>query len=493
MVVDTRDLHGRCALALALLGGNVDAVQHLLDIGADPNVVDNDGDPVVCYASRITDESILGQLIEKTDPEALNWKALWYAVTANNVPLVALLLRQKADPNHQLACGDTALHTAVRLGHESLVSALLEGGASVSTLNQDGETALSLAPKQGYSEAVEDFLYRVPPTNSRRKAPVFEGLITILETLIRRISTVGKLSTKSLVMRVISLSGKTSLLTAIEDNRHEIFLFLISHGADVNVRGPGGEVVFLEACRKARLAMVDLLIDQWSWLEKGNDGCWQPSRDSNGESALHAAAESRSVFLMQRLLCLTGLDVGMTNDRGRTPLHEAVEAGDYEMVKVLLEAKAPLNTPDGSGKTIMDTALLLSNPSVVRLLVSFQAPTGVVWQESAPFVRKWATKPWYHMLKQIIENCKAAPVYGPFAINPSWSVDHVKRSGKMRGSLDGPDRSYLQLLVPLGRKYPVHVRRIVFTRTSQNLGNAHAGSISCRLLINKYRTFLILI
>ncbi len=71
---------------------------------------------------------------------------LCQAVTKNSVPLVALLLKNGADPNAlDRATGSTALHIAVARGNMAMMSTLLHGGSWTNVKNGAGETPLSIA------------------------------------------------------------------------------------------------------------------------------------------------------------------------------------------------------------------------------------------------------------------------------------------------------------------------------------------------------------
>lgn len=82
--------------------------------------------------------------------------ALLYASSGNYPETVGLLLREGADANVQgTAEGFTALMMAAAEGHISVVRILLFNGASVETVDGDGDTAGKFARENGHSEVLK--------------------------------------------------------------------------------------------------------------------------------------------------------------------------------------------------------------------------------------------------------------------------------------------------------------------------------------------------
>merc|ERR1712061_189358 len=70
---------------------------------------------------------------------------LGYAIGANRIAVVKLLLDNRANPFAVDASGNSGLHYAAGYGRKELVEYLLKVGASVSQANSQGQTPLTVA------------------------------------------------------------------------------------------------------------------------------------------------------------------------------------------------------------------------------------------------------------------------------------------------------------------------------------------------------------
>jgi hypothetical protein len=116
------------------------AVQLLLDSGADPNVVDNDGMSLVQHALRI-----------------------------GSIDLVAALLSKGVNPNTADSTGATPVHAAALWSDASAMRLLLEHGAELELRDQFGNTPLHVAARASNKEVVRLLLERGAPVNARNK------------------------------------------------------------------------------------------------------------------------------------------------------------------------------------------------------------------------------------------------------------------------------------------------------------------------------------
>lgn len=92
------------------------------------------------------------------------------------------------------------------------------------------------------------------------------------------------------------------------------------------------------------------------------------SRGTFGDTPLHEAVESGNADLV-RLLVEGGADVDATGSFGDTPLHVAVDGSYVEIVRILVEGGADVNKPGSFDNTPLHEAVERGHAEIVRILV----------------------------------------------------------------------------------------------------------------------------
>ena len=142
-------------LTFAAESGHTEVVQHLLDLGADPNKLANGWTPLIaaCFNGHSTVAKLLVNQgadvnIRTTAPQKWGLTALLLACTPeSNMPETAkLLLEQGADVNFKYKNNCTALHSACETGMTEVAKMILERGADVDAKDTaGGSTPLLIA------------------------------------------------------------------------------------------------------------------------------------------------------------------------------------------------------------------------------------------------------------------------------------------------------------------------------------------------------------
>jgi ankyrin repeat protein len=178
---------------VAVVNDRVQELKRMLAAGADPDMLDNNGDPVLVIAVRAGNGASVDvllatrlnvnartkfgdtammiaalsgrlDLVKKlrargAEINATGWTPLIYAATAGRDDVVRYLLAEGADINAASPNGTTALMMAAREGKGSTVELLVARGADVSRRNQSGTSALDLA-RRGKEPAMVERLQR---------------------------------------------------------------------------------------------------------------------------------------------------------------------------------------------------------------------------------------------------------------------------------------------------------------------------------------------
>jgi len=117
-LICTFSADGFTALHFAAFFSQPEAAEELLNNGADPNAIATNGTKLAVLNS---------------------------AAAGGNTEIVAMLLREGANPDAQQEGGFTALHAGAQQNNAEMVRALLDAGADVSIPTNDGKTAAELA------------------------------------------------------------------------------------------------------------------------------------------------------------------------------------------------------------------------------------------------------------------------------------------------------------------------------------------------------------
>lgn len=149
------------ALILAAGGGKKEAVQLLLEHGADVNILSASGCPPLHYAAYYGHTEIIELLLkygaDANFRDAKGDTALMVATKAGKKEVVQLLLEHGADASIVSARGNHSppIHYAAHSGRTDIVELFLQHGADRNLLNSRGETALMVASRVGQKEVVK--------------------------------------------------------------------------------------------------------------------------------------------------------------------------------------------------------------------------------------------------------------------------------------------------------------------------------------------------
>jgi ankyrin repeat protein len=319
--VDDANKDGETALHFAASLSNVTAVQKLLDKGANPSVVDNEG------------KSPLNRAAHERD----------------GCPIIDLLLKAQkvkgmGDVNDQNKEGRTALHCAAMESNEITAEHLIEKGADVNHQDNDGETPLHVAAMFARDMKIIDVLL------SKMK----EGDIEQYKNDIR-LFLFAKYNEHGL--------GNTILDRLVEKN----IIKPRSTETSIDLRFDAGQ--FFKA-------KVEKLIDEILKDENFDIN----SRNQNGHTVLFSAIVANSVNGVRRVL-ERGADPTIQDEDGDTPIHLAVMYDtDLEILNLLLESgKVDINetTPEHGHtalhKAIMKSKVVLSHVATALFLLSKEA------------------------------------------------------------------------------------------------------------------------
>ena len=265
------------------------------------------------------------------------------------VETVKLLLSKGADVNARN--GDsTALIMAVSWGHTEIVKLLLDAGAQVDARHRLGHSALMRSAGRS-----------IPEMNPPRGQPLPPPAAEIMKLLLAKGADVN----------FLGRDGETALMEA---NSVEKVGLLVARGAQVNTRDKEGRTALMFAVDRGDVEVVEAL------LQTGADAS---VANQEGATALMYALQQPSPYNPQetakltkrridaaRLLLLRGNigDINAPNEDGETLLMRAINLGETELVKAMLDRGADANRSDVLGRTSLILAYEKDQPAIQELL-----------------------------------------------------------------------------------------------------------------------------
>lgn len=162
-----RAMHsGASPLHYAALHGQQDAVDLLIDRGANLDAVDHEyGAMPIGWANEKGHMALVHHMRERGARISLHMAAAFGLVD----DVKALATTQPDHVNHLVGYG-APLHMAALWGHDAIVEWLLAHGANPLRRNQDGELAMTIANRQAVSDASQ-----TPLVTPERRKEIVEG------------------------------------------------------------------------------------------------------------------------------------------------------------------------------------------------------------------------------------------------------------------------------------------------------------------------------
>ena len=250
---------------------------------------------------------------------ALEINNLLFAAAENDCEALAVkLLDNGASLEARDREGNRALARAARAGRAAMVQMFLARGAEIDARNIIGSTALYLAAEKDRAQAIDVLLkaganINLPGRSGARPlaAAAFNGAEAAVTGLLANGAEVA----------AADITGKTALAYSAAAGWPGIVEKLLSAGADINQR-------------------------------QGNDTtvlAWAAGHPDN-------VGEEQALEVV-RLLLARGARLEDADDRGRTALMAAAEAGHGEIALALMAAGALRGTQDRAGKRAADLAV----------------------------------------------------------------------------------------------------------------------------------------
>ncbi|WP_454780645.1 ankyrin repeat domain-containing protein [Legionella sp. WA2022007384] len=387
-----RDNYGNTPLMLAAGRGNLKILEYLLEKGADLHQKNIHEENAAFFAAENgqlnTLEFLSGKGIDLTIVNDKGENALLVAAKNGHLACVTFLLGcglsadlkdnqgktafQLALETSQLEIADLlatlstsnekdqALIDAVNRGDLVTVQWLVEHGASLSVTDQFQMTPLLLAAHLGKTQLVDYFLKLDPsPIHDKDREgdnALFVAIKNGQTTLVDHLISGGHFS-----LQDRNSQGKTPLLVAAEINSEDLVELLHHKGSSLEEQDGEGNTAFHLLLAKGNFGNAESYIHSHSpnlILKKNN----------KGESPLHSGVMHKQSDEINKILNVT-LDpktrnqlVKLRDAQGNTALLSAVESHNFDVIPLLLRAKADVLDKNDKNQSVITITPLNTFP-----------------------------------------------------------------------------------------------------------------------------------
>lgn len=383
-------------LVVAVMKGNLEMVKLFLDNGAEVEKREEDeaswNRTALLVASASSDQeasSIIKLLLEHgADPNVRdedNWTPLYTSATYGLVENTRALMETKIEAkiDKYATCNDanmTAMHTAY--DQPKIIRVLLEHGMDATRAYDSDSSTLTIAARQNQREVVE----------------------LILEQPVENIACLSE-----------------PLLAAVANECEEIVRLLLDAGADVNATNSNNGSLLSIALLGQKDAIVRMLLEYRPDLEV---------KDLDDNTVLHNITSSTPLASL-KLVTNSGGKIDALNKWSASPLSQAITAANWDAVRYLLSKKGTIHTLNilSSLGAPLHRACRLGNLDIIKLLVQKGADINTacgnmigtpIMQACVRFGDNFAPEK-EAIVRHLLENCHAVATGKP----NTWCPIHI--------------------------------------------------------------------
>ena len=338
--------------------------QYFLKLGNDIYQKTKHGQNCLHIASRNGDEKLCKFLVESYnfDPQMSDYNdkiPLHYCVERGHFTLFKYFLKIGSDIHLKTKLGENCLHLAAKGGYMDLCKWLVKRyNFSVNERDMSGATPLHYCVSSGHFELFTYFIEVGSDsnleTNSGQNCLHFAaryGDERLCKTLVE---------THNLDINMSDYNGKTPLHYCAQSGSYELFQYFVKLGCDTHLKTNEGENCLHFAAKSGNLTFCKKLFEDYNFSICAEDKLGKNPlhycikhdnlfhffikmesdiylKTKNDESLLHLAAWNGRLHLCKKILGSYKFSVDIIDNSGKSPLHNSVENGHFELFQYFLE------------------------------------------------------------------------------------------------------------------------------------------------------------
>lgn len=378
----------------ASANGSLEMVAYLLEHGAKADFADQQRYTALHWAAYYGHSTVATRLLESGAPVdarmSANYTPLHEAVLGGHRDVVEILSRHSADLDLLADKEESPLLCAVEAGNLRTVAYLLSQGVDVDRANDTGVGPLALAASKGYADIVAILLRHnanIDQPDSLGWTPLHFAIqydrIEAIRLLIARRANCQQpdhagvrpihraaqygsidalhvlIGQEHVPVNVRSLNERTPLHNAASSGNVDVLRYLLENGMaqhleDHDIYDFTPLYLTVDA---GHLAAMNFLISRGANVNTRDVYLW---------TLLHRAAYRGYTRITTELLPRISAE-GRAQDNW-TPLHEAADKGQFDIVKILVDHNVNLDAQVRTGETAVDIAAASNHQDIAEYL-----------------------------------------------------------------------------------------------------------------------------
>jgi len=298
-----------------------------LDTKAPINGVDPAGMPILLVALEAQRDEAVQLLLDRgADPTAVavgdGRSALHIAIAHDKPDWIATFLSRGTPIDLRDGNGATATHHAIQRGEPSRLQLVLGAHPDLTIADDDGNTPLHACIRTGNEDLVQHVLptsFAIDAQNNRGQTPLHLSLsgseAPLAPMLLARDQDLDRADE----------DGNTALHLAIQNGHSDVADVLIDRGAGINLKNAEGRLPIHLAASEGNLVRAQRFLDSGTFVNNA---------DLQGRRPLHYAANSGHMEVVQLLLS-RGADKIPRDEEGRSAAALAGRAGHRDVARTI--------------------------------------------------------------------------------------------------------------------------------------------------------------